>query len=83
MEECGRHRRVITASLPIALLVSINLTSPDLGLDHSEARSWHAWYRHMTLVIAAAAFLAKLGSDLRRSAAGKPNETSPNPPIAA
>lgn len=55
----------------------------DLGLDHCEARSWHAWHRHMTLVMAAAAFLAKLGSDLRRSAGGKPNETSPNPPIAA
>ncbi|SEI17195.1 hypothetical protein RTCCBAU85039_5580 [Rhizobium tibeticum] len=37
----------------------------------------------MTLVMAAAAFLAKLGADLRRTAAGKPNETSPNPPIAA
>jgi SRSO17 transposase len=55
----------------------------DLGLDHCEARSWHAWNRHLTLVMAAAAFLAKLGADLRRTAAGKPNETSPNPPIAA
>ena len=55
----------------------------DLGLDHCEARSWHAWNRHMTLVMAAAAFLAKLGADLRRTATGKPNETSPNPPIAA
>jgi SRSO17 transposase len=55
----------------------------DLGLDHCEARSWHGWHRHMTLVMAAAAFLAKLGADLRRSACGKPNETSPNPPITA
>lgn len=55
----------------------------DLGLDHCEARSWHGWHRHMTLVMAAAAFLAKLGADLRRSACGKPNETSPNPKIAA
>jgi hypothetical protein len=39
--------------------------------------------RQMTLVMAAAAFLAKLGADLRRSAGRKPNETSPNPPIAA
>ena len=29
----------------------------DLGLDHCEARSWHGWHRHMTLVMAAAAFL--------------------------
>src|SRR3546814_11317271 len=28
----------------------------DLGLDHCEARSWHGWHRHMTLVMAAAAF---------------------------
>jgi SRSO17 transposase len=55
----------------------------DLGLDHCEARSWHAWNRHMTLVMAAAAFLAKLGADLRRAATGKPNERSPNPSIAA
>lgn len=26
----------------------------DLGRDHCEARSWHAWHRHMTLVMAAA-----------------------------
>ena len=25
------------------------------GLDHCEARSWHSWHRHMSLVIAAAA----------------------------
>jgi SRSO17 transposase len=49
----------------------------DLGLDHCEARSWHGWHRHMTLVMAAAAFLAKLAADLRRSAASKANETSP------
>jgi len=56
----------------------------DLGLDHCEARSWHGWHRHMSLVMAAAAFLAKLAADLRRSAAsGKPNKTSPLTPIAA
>ena len=49
----------------------------DLGLDHCEARSWHGWHRHMTLVMAAAAFLAKLAADLRRDAWGKPNKTSP------
>lgn len=40
----------------------------DLGLDHCEARSWHGWHRHMTLVMAAAAFLAKLAADQRRTA---------------
>jgi len=49
----------------------------DLGLDHCEARSWHGWHRHMTLVMAAAAFLAKMAADLRRSAFSKANERSP------
>ncbi len=43
----------------------------DLGLDHCEARSWHGWHRPMTLVMAAAAFLAKLAADQRRQAFGK------------
>jgi SRSO17 transposase len=49
----------------------------DLGLDHCEVRSWAGWHRHMTLVMAAAAFLAKLAANLRRAAQTKPNETSP------
>ena len=49
----------------------------DLGLDHCEARSWHGWHRHISLVMAAAAFLAKLAADLRRDAWSKPNKTSP------
>jgi hypothetical protein len=32
----------------------------ELGLDHCEARSWHGWHRHMTLCMAAAAFLVRL-----------------------
>ena len=55
----------------------------DLGLDHCEARSWHGWHRHMSLVMAAAAFLARLAADLRHAASRKRNETSPNPAIAA
>ncbi|MER9335311.1 IS701 family transposase [Mesorhizobium sp. M0293] len=55
----------------------------DLGLDHCEARSWHGWHRHMSLCMAALAFLSKLSADLRRSAWSKPNETSPKEPIAA
>jgi len=49
----------------------------ELGLDHCEARSWHGWHRHMTLCMAALAFLAGLSAQLRRSAGGKPNERSP------
>ncbi len=55
----------------------------DLGLDHCEARTWHGWHRHMSLCMAAAAFLAKLAADLRRSTWEKPNKTSPTSPIAA
>lgn len=54
----------------------------DLGLDHCEARSWHGWHRHMSLVMAAAAFLARIGADQRRMAFGKQNETSPERPAA-
>jgi len=50
----------------------------DLGLDHCEARSWHGWHRHMSLVMAAAAFLAKLAAEQRRIAFGKQDKTSPS-----
>jgi SRSO17 transposase len=50
----------------------------ELGLDHCEARSWHGWHRHMTLCMAALAFLAGLSAQLRRVAASKPNERSPH-----
>lgn len=53
----------------------------ELGLDHGEARSWHGWHRHMTLCLAAAAFLARLQASLRRAACGQLNRTSP--PLAA
>lgn len=55
----------------------------DLGLDHCEARSWHGWHRHMSLVMAAAAFLARISAQQRRSAFGKQNETSPAYPARA
>ena len=45
--------------------------------------AYAARHRHMTLVMAAAAFLAKLAADLRRAADVKQNEKSPGPQIAA
>jgi len=30
----------------------------EVGLDHSEGRSWHGWHRHSTLALLAHAFLA-------------------------
>jgi SRSO17 transposase len=49
----------------------------DLGLDHCEARSWHGWHRHISLVMAAAAYLARLSADQRRLAFGKRDKRSP------
>jgi SRSO17 transposase len=49
----------------------------ELGLDHCEARSWHGWHRHMTLCMAAAAFLARFAAQLRQGAGSKANERSP------
>jgi len=49
----------------------------ELGLDHNETRSWHGWHRHMSLVMAGAAFLARLTAEQRRDGWGKPNKTSP------
>ena len=54
----------------------------DLGLDHCEAPSLHGWYRHISLVMAAASFLASLGADQRRSGFTYPNKTSPDNPAA-
>jgi SRSO17 transposase len=55
----------------------------DLGLDHCEARSWSAWHRHMTFVMAAATFLSGIAADQRRASYtnaddGKRDKTSPS-----
>ena len=53
----------------------------DLGLNHCEAQPWHAWHRHMTLVMAALAFLAKLRADLLRSSiSGNVRASTAGPP---
>jgi SRSO17 transposase len=50
-----------------------------VGLDHYEVRSWHGWYRHITLALLALAALAigaaKRGERLAPSTSGSP---SPN-----
>ncbi len=65
------------AGLRWAIKECFECAKGELGLDHCEARSWHGWHRHMSLCMAALAFLAKLSADLRRSAWSKPNGTSP------
>jgi SRSO17 transposase len=37
----------------------------DLGLDHYEVRSWTGWYRHITLVMLALAFLTGICASLQ------------------
>lgn len=37
----------------------------EVGLDQYEVRSWHGWYRHMTLCLLAQAFLAVLRCEQR------------------
>lgn len=51
----------------------------DLGLDHCEARSWHGWHRHMSFVMTAQAFLAKLAAEQRRQAFYKPARDKRSP----
>jgi SRSO17 transposase len=70
------------AGLRWTIETCFELAKDELGLDHCEARSWHGFHRHVTLVMAASAFLAKLRADLLRSAVTqeqpiKRNERSP------
>ena len=50
----------------------------DLGLDHSEVRSYLGWYRHLTLVLLASAFLVGLCVQDRL-----PPPPPPEPPASA
>jgi SRSO17 transposase len=40
----------------------------DLGLDHYEVRSWTGWYRHITLIMLALAFLVSICVQEQRTA---------------
>jgi SRSO17 transposase len=47
----------------------------EVGLAHYEVRSWHGWYRHVTLSLFAHAFLAAIraeGTDIEASQKGAP-----------
>ena len=65
------------AGLRWSIEQSFQHAKDDLGLDHCEARSWHGWHRPMSLVMAAAAHLAKLSAERRRGACGKRDKTRP------
>src|SRR5215208_4733680 len=49
----------------------------EVGLAHYEVRSWHGWYRHVTLSLFAHAFLAAIraeGIDIEASQKGAPEK---------
>lgn len=53
----------------------------EVGLAHYEVRSWHGWYRHITLSLFAHAFLAAIrtdGRDIETPQKGGPNPTVTN-----
>jgi SRSO17 transposase len=50
-------------------------TKNETGLDHYQVRRYHAWYRHITLSMAAAAFLVITRNATKKRAPA----TSPNP----
>jgi SRSO17 transposase len=52
----------------------------DLGLDHYEVRSWMGWYRHITLVMLALAFLVSICVQEQRTAL--PTASAVAPPQA-
>ncbi len=66
------------AGLRWTIETCFELAKDELGLDHCEARSWHGFHRHVTLVMAASAFLAKLRADLLRSAMPREQPTKRN-----
>jgi SRSO17 transposase len=47
----------------------------ELGLDHNETRSWHGWYRHVSLVMLAFAMLAAIRRKANTSAPPKSSLT--------
>jgi SRSO17 transposase len=53
---------------------AFKLAKGQVGLDHYEVRSWHGWYRHITLVLLALAALAAA-----QKGASPASSTSPAP----
>src|SRR6266550_1481034 len=53
----------------------------DLGLDHSEVRSFAGWFRHMTLVLLVLAMLTVMCAKERLSSAAKESKQTPPFPL--
>jgi len=69
--ECAYYLVLAPQDSPLAVLVGVAGTrwsievcfenaKGEVGLDHYEVRSWHGWYRHMTLALWAQAVLVAL-----------------------
>lgn len=54
-----------------AIEVGFEASKGEVGLDHYEVRKWQSWYRHMTLVLLAHAYLTVLRAHAARAAAEK------------
>jgi len=55
----------------------------DLGLDHYEVRRFIGWYRHITLVLLAAAYLTGICAMTSRPPTTPPSEVSTSPAVLA
>ncbi len=73
-EAVAFYRASAPESTPLAELVRVagarwsigdlfKLAKGQVGLDQYEVRSWHGWYRHITLVLLALAGLIPIQSD--------------------
>jgi len=54
----------------------------EVGLDGYEVRSWHGWYRHVTLSMLALAFLAAMRVELASQRGAEDPAHSPQLPSA-
>jgi SRSO17 transposase len=52
---------------------SFETAKNELGLDHNETRSWHGWYRHVSLVMLAFAMMATIRHQANVTAPPKMN----------
>jgi SRSO17 transposase len=79
----GTSLHTIVLAIGARWSVEVDLeNAKDLGLDQYEVRSYIGWYRHITLVLLAAAFLLSLCIQ-DRSPASQPEEPASSPALIA
>jgi SRSO17 transposase len=70
-----------TAGMRWRVEIGFEEAKGEVGLAHYEVRSWHGFYRHITLALFAHAFLAAIraeGQDIETSQKGGPKPTATN-----